>query len=152
MRQLAALLCPVALVSCVPPQGDRASQRDTSVTELKILGERGDANAQFRLGYAYDRGERVPQDYKAALKWYKLAANQGHVSAQHNLGLMYYNGEGTPKDYVQAHLWFNLAGSTGKMENAIAMREQAARLMTRDQISAAQELAAKWSVGPARKE
>ena len=33
----------------------------------------------------YDNGQGVPQDYKTAVKWYRLAAEQGHAAAQNNL-------------------------------------------------------------------
>ena len=39
------------------------------------LAEQGDAVAQYILGLRYDNGEGVPQDYKAAVKWYSLAAD-----------------------------------------------------------------------------
>ena len=45
--------------------------------------------AQYNLGVMYDNGDGVPQDYKEAVKWYRLAAEQGDASAQYNLGLMY---------------------------------------------------------------
>jgi len=37
----------------------------------------------------YDNGEGVPQDYKEAVRWYRLSAEQGHAGAQSNLGLMH---------------------------------------------------------------
>ena len=46
------------------------------------------ARAQFNLGVIYAKGQGVMQDYKEALKWYKLAAEQGYVMAQNNLGAM----------------------------------------------------------------
>ena len=33
--------------------------------------------AQTNLGNRYRNGEGVPQDYKEAVKWYRLAAEQG---------------------------------------------------------------------------
>ena len=62
--------------------------------EFKPLAEQGDYNAQFHLGYMYDKGLGVPQDYKTAVKWYTLAAKQGMVNAQNKLGLIYENGKG----------------------------------------------------------
>ena len=61
----------------------------------------------------YDNGEGVPQDYKEAVKWYRLAAEQGHAKAQYNLGLMYDNGEGVPQDYKEAVKWYRLAAEQG---------------------------------------
>ena len=31
--------------------------------------EHGDADAQYKLGYAYSHGEGVPQDHAEAVKW-----------------------------------------------------------------------------------
>ena len=61
----------------------------------------------------YDNGEGVPQDYKEAIKWYRLAAEQGNANAQYNLGLMYDNGEGVPQDYKEAVKWYRLAAEQG---------------------------------------
>jgi len=57
----------------------------------------------------YNKGEGVPQDDKAAVKWYTLAAEQGDARAQGNLGVMYAFGDGILKDYVYAHMWGNIA-------------------------------------------
>ena len=99
--------------------------------------------AQDNLGFMYDNGQGVTQDYKEAIKWYRKAAKQGHVSAQNNLGFMYYNGQGITQDYVQAHKWFNLAAVNG---NATAKknRDLVADLMTPAQIAEAQKLAREW--------
>jgi TPR repeat protein len=46
----------------------------------------------------YRNGHGVTQDYKTAIKWYRLSAEQGNASAQLNLGAMYANGYGTIQD------------------------------------------------------
>lgn len=70
----------------------------------------GDAEAEFTLGLAYDRGiEGIQQDYERAAKWYRLAALQGHPQAQANLGLLYAAGEGVPQDYAEAFRWSRMA-------------------------------------------
>ena len=43
--------------------------------------------AQFNLGNRYAKGLGVPQDYKEAVKWYRLSAEQGVAQAQYNLGV-----------------------------------------------------------------
>ena len=48
----------------------------------------------------YDNGLGVPQDYKEAVKWYRLSAEQGHASAQINLGNMYAEGQGVLQNYA----------------------------------------------------
>jgi TPR repeat protein len=64
----------------------------TAFEEMLPIAEQGDANAQFNLGFMYDNGEGVPQDYAEAVRWYRLAAEQGNAFAQVNLGIMYANG------------------------------------------------------------
>lgn len=50
--------------------------------------QQGDAHAQFRIGWAYETGEGLPQDANAATRWYQRAARQGHRNAKLNLVLM----------------------------------------------------------------
>jgi hypothetical protein len=59
----------------------------------------------------YYKGHGVPQDYAAAVSWYRKAADQGDANAQGNLGVMYAKGQGVPQDYVQAHKWLNLGSA-----------------------------------------
>ena len=47
---------------------------ETMVALLRPLAEKGDAEAQFRLGYRYDNGEGVAQDYAQAIYWYEQSA------------------------------------------------------------------------------
>lgn len=77
--------------------------------------EQGNADAQAHLGYMYEHGLGVPQDYAQALSWYRKAVEQGNADAQFNLGLMYTNGEGVPQDYVQAVSWYRKAAEQGKV-------------------------------------
>jgi len=75
--------------------------------------EQGDDLAQYLLGSMYGTGEGVPQDYKTAVKWYRLAAEQGETSAQYNLGVMYDNGQGIIQDYKTAVKLYRLAAERG---------------------------------------
>lgn len=73
---------------------------------LRRAAERGHAESQMWLGYAYHVGQGVQQDYAEAAKWYRLGAAQGHAGSQCNLGVMYQNGDGVPQDYWEAASWF----------------------------------------------
>ena len=46
----------------------------TALREWTPLAEQGDADAQYNLGLMYENRRGVPQDYKTAVKWYRLAA------------------------------------------------------------------------------
>jgi TPR repeat protein len=65
----------------------------------------------------YLQGRGVTQDYKAAIKWFELAAEKGEADAQVNLGMMYLQGLGVTQDYKAAFNWYMLAAGQG---NAIA--------------------------------
>jgi TPR repeat protein len=91
----------------------------------------------------YDEGHGVPQDYKEAVKWYRLAAEQGDAFAQYNLGAMYAEGLGVLQDYVLAHMWWNIAGSNG-YEDAVKERNIVEKKMTPSQIEEAQRLTRNW--------
>ena len=107
---------------------------------MATAGRARDVSAQFGLGHMYDGGQGVLQDYKEAVKWYRLAAEQGHANAQANFGVMYHYGYGVPRDYSRAHMWFNLASAAGEA-TATADRDIIAKKMTPQQIEKAQEMA-----------
>jgi len=55
---------------------------------------------QNNLGYRYEQGQGVPQDYKKAVQYYKLAVKQGYAMAIRNLMLALLLGEGVPKNNI----------------------------------------------------
>ena len=61
----------------------------------------------------YSVGQGVPQDYKEAVKWFRLAAEQGFANAQYNLGVTYREGQGVAKDFDEAFKWFKLSAEQG---------------------------------------
>ena len=85
----------------------------TALKEWKPLAEEGNAAAQNNLGLMYHNGWGVPQDYKEAVYWYRLAVEQGYPIAQYNLGLMYEKGKGVPQDYKEAARLYRLAAEQG---------------------------------------
>jgi TPR repeat protein len=62
------------------------------------------------LGFLYEKGQGVPQDYAKAAAWYEKAAEQGYAGAQCNLSSLYENGRGVLQDYTKAAEWFEKAG------------------------------------------
>ena len=57
----------------------------TALREWGPLANQGNANALFNLGVMYQYGQGVPQNYKTAIKWFRLAAKQGHPRAQEHV-------------------------------------------------------------------
>ena len=117
----------------------------TALSLLQPLAEQGyharRAVAQFSLGSMYHNGQGVAQDYREAVRWYRLAAEQGLMFAHYNLGLMYANGQGVAQDYVRAHMWFNLGAIPGYSADAASNRDIVASRMTPSQIERAQDMA-----------
>ena len=47
----------------------------------RVGAEKGNASAQFSLGFMYEKGQGVPQDYVQAYMWFNLAAAQSTKGA-----------------------------------------------------------------------
>ncbi|MEL6718348.1 MAG: toll/interleukin-1 receptor domain-containing protein, partial [Bacteroidota bacterium] len=71
------------------------------------------AKAQVHLGYMYDKGKGVVQNYEEAAKWYRKAADRGYNIGQFNLGVSYDNGHGVKQDYQEAINWYKKAADQG---------------------------------------
>lgn len=52
-----------------------------ALKEFRPMAEEGNAAAQLLLGFMYERGQGVPQDYVQAHLWFNLAARQGDEKA-----------------------------------------------------------------------
>lgn len=108
MKSLLCACCAALLLALSP-----AAQADWFVSaETKALitqAEGGDAQAQLRVGAAYDRGQGAPRDADAAIKWYRKAAEQGLAEAQNSLGSLLQAG----KRYEDARPWFEKAAAQG---------------------------------------
>ena len=81
--------------------------------DARVAIELDPAAAQNNLGYMYEDGLGVPQDYAEAANWFRLSAERGLAAAQYNLGIMYENGQGIPQDYAEAVKWWRLAAEQG---------------------------------------
>ncbi len=70
-------------------------------------------SAMNSIGYMYDYGNGVEQDYALAMEWYKKAADLGHTGAMNNIGYMYGYGNGVEQDYETAMEWYKKAAELG---------------------------------------
>ncbi|MDR2220364.1 MAG: sel1 repeat family protein [Methylobacillus sp.] len=121
-----------------------AQQGDT--VQLRKAAEQGNVDAQLELGWMYENGKGVPQDYKEAITWYRKAAEQGDADGQLFLGMMYLEGKGVPRNLVLAYMLFNLAAVEGD-DVAVDLRNFTEKQMTPAQIEKAQGLSRQWKVG-----
>lgn len=120
-RTLAGTMLVAAALAC---GGARAgldeglaalTRRDyaAAAKELRPLAERGNAEAQYRIGLMYEFGRGYPQDKAQGIAWFRKSAAQGHTAAQQELGVIYTTGDGVAKDDVQAVEWFRKAATAG---------------------------------------
>jgi TPR repeat protein len=149
----------LAAAMLIPAQAarlDRLSPTGDYPRAVKSIGpsaERGNARAQAKLGFMYQYGRGVPQNYSLAYYWYRRGAEQGDPAAQHLLGLLYDKGQGTPTDHVLAHMWLSLAAAATKgpeHEDNVRLRNAVATKMSLGQLSDAQSLAVSWVPKPER--
>ena len=61
----------------------------------------------------YERGQGVLQNYKDAIKLYRLAAAQDNVEALNRLSFLYLMGMGVKEDFAEAAKWSHLAAELG---------------------------------------
>lgn len=100
-RLLRSLLCfclPLLLLSCAHPHEKNkhpACQRNPflqryqcSLANVQQAAMRGDADAEYALGYMYYNGIDTPVDTSAALVWIRKSAAQGQDLAQQALKVM----------------------------------------------------------------
>jgi len=84
--------------------------------EFSAAANEGDAKSQYFVGWLYDAGLGIAQDYAEAAKWYRKAADQGNAWAQTNLGYLYDEGLGFPQDHAEALKWYRKAADQGNAQ------------------------------------
>ncbi len=83
--------------------------RAQPIEDLIRAANGGEAEAQFKLGLAYDRGDGVLPNIATALEWYRKAAAQDHAEANHYIALTYDFADRVEEDDYEAFLWYSRA-------------------------------------------
>ncbi|MGA2659945.1 MAG: tetratricopeptide repeat-containing serine protease family protein [Verrucomicrobiota bacterium] len=114
---LQRLLFGLGLALVLVGQTLHAQQSDADrnlLAELRAKAEKGDAESQLQLGWAFRYGHLgLVTNYVEAVKWFRKAAEQGDAGAQGSLGLAYELGEGVAQDYAKAAKWNRRAAEQG---------------------------------------
>ena len=112
---ISAILCCNVAVAGLKEGYDALIRKDytTAMKEYRPLAERGNAEAQYRVGRMYEFGQGVPQDKTQGIAWVRKAAEQNHADAQQELGVIYATGDGVKQDDVQAVAWFRKSATQG---------------------------------------
>lgn len=111
-------------------------------TALQIwtpLAESDHSTAQYNLGFMYEHGLGVSQNWSLAVLWYREAASNFNPGAMFNLGVIYGNGIGVSRDLLHAYMWFSLSAELG-VENGAQNKAVVSQLLTHQQLEAARRL------------
>ena len=125
------LLLLIAIFFALPAQAElavamKAIERGhyaTAERALRKAAVKGDVRAQNNLGYLYENGLGIPQDFTQALQWYKRAADGGLADAQYNLATLYHHGRGVARDHTTAYKLFTEAAHAGFADAEYMMGE-----------------------------
>jgi localization factor PodJL len=99
-----------------------------TLLHLREAAELGDAQAQFTLAVAYEKGLLVNEDLAWAARWYGQAAYQGHSEAQYIYGNFKLAGIGTKQDLGHAYRWMTIAARQGHQKASEASAQLEVRL------------------------
>ncbi len=112
--------------------------------EFLSLAQKGHAGAEFMLGVMRFYGKGVRRDDALAAVWFHKAAIKGNPTGQLAFGSLHIRGLGVRQDLVKAYGWLTVAANhaiPGLQQQAISLRDEAARLMRPDEIANAQRWA-----------
>lgn len=114
--RLPTLLAAAGLLLLLTPSPTAAQPPANASAALEQQAQKGDAQAQYALGNAYEFGEGERQDLTKAVEWYRKAAAQGHPDAEFNIGNMYLLGQGIAPDEAKAAEWLRKAADHGVVD------------------------------------
>lgn len=114
----------------------------------RSLAEKGDVEAQYKLGKMLCCGERPKFDNVESLYWYCQAAKAGQRDAQFEVANMFENAnkfEGTiiPKDDIKAYVFYSAASKNSNTE-AIKKRDALSLRMLAEDIEKAEDAFSRW--------
>ena len=75
--------------------------------------DKGNARAQYELGFIYSQGIGVIRDYEKAIRYLTLSADQGYVGAYSSLSYHFLNGLGVKRDEEKGISYLILAAEKG---------------------------------------
>jgi len=91
-----------------------SAKHDNRIAKLIEKAEKGNASAQYDLGFYYYHGsDGFEKDLKKALEWFLKSAHQGNRNAQYKLAEMYKKGKGVEKNDKKAFDFYRQSAIQG---------------------------------------
>ncbi len=97
----------------IPKWHKKLSPDSVAIEDIRKAAENGDVDAQYELGFRYNIGSRVPQDFDQCAYWFEKAAKQGDAVSQMMYGVCLFNGQGVKQDYEKAFYWTRKSAEQG---------------------------------------
>ena len=92
----------------------QAGNYKEAARQFRPLAEAGDAEAQYYMGYMYEKGQGVAKDQAVMRKWYQRAADGGNAKAQYKVAVGYAFGlAGLPQSDEDAAKWLQQSAENG---------------------------------------
>lgn len=87
----------------------------------RVAADKGNAEAQNKLGLCYASGKGLQQDMLEAVRWYRMAVGHGHAEAQYNLGMCYAHGTGVEGNRPHSMRLWRKAAEQGHPQSRIVV-------------------------------
>lgn len=89
--------------------------------QIQLDAKNGNPEALSDLGYMYEEGIIVEQDYEKAKEYYEQASKKGDAEAYYLLGELYYDGLGVKRDYEISKYYHEIALKKGIKESLLSL-------------------------------
>ena len=112
--------------------GEEILASGSDIDGVKVAADKGNAKAQYNLGWMYEMGKGVSIDNQKAVSLYRLASIKGHPKAQERLdliinkaaeaqinfalGIQFERGQGVPQDLREAIKRYRIAANLGHIK------------------------------------
>ena len=83
---------------------------------IKQRADKGDANAEWQLGVAYQEGDGVKKDLAQAVKLFKSSAEKNNNEGAYRYGLALLKGLGVLQSYKEAIYWLEKSANAGNKD------------------------------------
>ena len=132
--------------------GNVLAQRGENVNAVRWFrqaSDKGHIKATNALGFMYEEGRGVPQNYEQASSLYLKAMKGGNSDAMVNRAIMFTRGQGVNKDPLQAYMHLLLAAAYASDQEtrdaAVKLKDEVAAKLSKQQISRGQAMADKFA-------
>ncbi len=92
-----------------------------AIAQFIRAGELGDPRGFSQVGFFYEKGDGVKQNWSTAAHWYLKGATGGDALGMKNLGQCYEDGKGIQEDWVSAASWYRKAADKGYVQAEVAL-------------------------------